>query len=214
MKLNNINVKGIPLQILDNPESWTTYWVEQELNNGGYKLDLLDISESDTIIDIGANTGIFAIYAAKKFGCRIISFEPVPQIYENAVNNLKLNSADNVEIHNCGISDKEGLITICFDPQNSGGSSHFKSGNSILCKTEPLHKYLEEKNLKFLKIDCEGGEYDIIPSILQHLNKFKYLAIEYHKYNEEQDPVKLHQMILDNFNGELICNDPHNPITW
>jgi FkbM family methyltransferase len=216
MKLNKLKIRGLEMNILDHPNSNAAYWIEQELNAGGYALDSLNINENDIILDVGANTGIFAIYMNKRFGCEVISFEPIKSIYENAEMNLRLNGVDRVKIHNCAITSEDGgEIEISLDEFNSGGSSAFKINNSIKCRTETLIKYIEEnKNLKMLKIDCEGGEYEIIPSIIDHLNKFEYIAIEYHKYNDTQDPVALHNLIVSNFKGKLIANDPYNPIYW
>jgi len=216
MKLNKLKIKEFEIDILDHPDSIATYWIEKELNEGGYQLDMLDIKPTDTVIDIGTNTGIFAIYLNKKFGCRVVGFEPLKPIYENAIMNLRINGITNVDIHNSAVSAKDGdIIYICLDENNSGGSSAYKEGNLVECKTESLIKYIEsEKNLKMLKIDCEGGEYDIIPSIIEHLNKFEYLAIEYHKYNDTQDPIALHNLIKQNFNGTLITNDPNHPVYW
>jgi len=217
MKLNKLKIKGFDIDIIDHENSHSTYWIEKELNSGGYDLDNLHISENDTIIDIGTNTGIFAIVANKKFGCKVIGFEPVKSIYENALINVKINDTKGIEIHNSAITNKEGdIIYISLDEGNSGGSSKFKNVNPTVCKTETLDKYIKENesSLKMLKIDCEGGEYEIIPSIIEHLNKFDYIAIEYHKYNEEQNPVDLHNMIKENFKGKLIHNDPNFPVYW
>jgi FkbM family methyltransferase len=217
MRVNQVLINDLEFNIVDYDRSMTPYWVQEELKGGGYALDTMNLGPEDTVIDIGSNTGIFAIYVNKKFGSKVIGFEPVKSIYENAIINLTLNRVDDVIIHNSAITSKDGdTIQICLDERNSGGSSAFKNDGHIFdCKTESLHKYLEsESNLKLLKIDCEGGEYELIPSILEHLNKFEFIAIEYHKYKPEQDPIALHNLIIENYKGKLISNNPAQPIYW
>lgn len=217
MNLYQLNIKGQHFDVLDHEGSMTTYWLEREFNEDSYQLDTMDINPEDTVIDVGANIGLFSLYVNRKFGCKVIAFEPVKEIYENAKANLQLNGIESgIGLHNFAVTDKDGdTIQIGFDTRNTGGSSAFKSTTTVECRTTTLNRFIETcKNPKLLKIDCEGGEYQIIPSILEHLNKFKYIAIEYHKYNETQNPLELHQMILDNFDGKLICNDPSNPVTW
>lgn len=51
---------------------------------------------ADTIMDIGANSGLFTLLAATvNPSARIVSFEPVPHIYERFVYNLKINGYEN-----------------------------------------------------------------------------------------------------------------------
>ena len=111
-------------------------------------------------------------------------------------------------MHNVAITSLEGdIIKIGTPPYNSGGSSIFHQCDIISeCKTETLDKYITP-DCTYIKIDTEGGEFDIIPSIITDLNKFKYMGIEYHNVGNN-DPIKLHNLIKANFNGILFCQDP------
>ncbi len=208
-------VNGHELKILDEEGSYTVPYVFGELKNDFYGLEKIEIGKEDCIIDIGANVGMFSIYAKKKFGCRIIAFEPVPTNFENFKKNIELNgfNLSDFELHNTAITDVEGgTITICTNPLNTGGSSTFQVEGAIInvCKTETLAKYITP-DCKYLKIDCEGGEFSIIPTIVNDLNNFEYIGIEYHSYNSSQNPVELHNMILENFKGKIFHSDPNNP---
>jgi FkbM family methyltransferase len=214
-RLHTDSVNGIRLQIMDSEGSLTVPHVFSELKNNFYGLEDITLSKEDCIIDIGANLGMFSIYAKKKFGCRIIAFEPVPQNFENFKANILLNgfSLEDFELHNTAITDVEdGTITICTPQHNTGGSSTFlNSGIPNECKTETVSKYITS-DCKYLKIDCEGGEYAIIPTILDKLNQFEYIGIEYHKYNETQNASKLQKLILDNFRGKIYNSDPNTSL--
>src|SRR5882672_4703641 len=56
----------------------------------------------NTIIDVGANQGQFAIAAAHRFPmAKIYSFEPVPDIFEKLQNNVRSNR--HIYAYNCAL---------------------------------------------------------------------------------------------------------------
>ncbi len=49
------------------------------------------------------------------------------------------------------------------------------------------------EKVDFLKVDCEGGEYDIFYSTsVDTLNKCEYMAIEYHDIDEKKNGKALY----------------------
>jgi FkbM family methyltransferase len=215
---NNLHIdiiNGIEISILDLPGSKTANHVFNELSNNQYGLENIEITEDDTVIDIGANTGIFSIYVKKKFNCKIICFEPVPEIFELLKTNLILNgiSLTDLELHNVAITDREnGSLVIGTPADNSGGSSEFylPTWKISECKTDTLPKYLKTY-CKYLKIDCEGSEYRIIPTILDKLQNIENIGIEYHKVdNFEHDPINLHGLLKKSIVGNVYSNINHH----
>jgi FkbM family methyltransferase len=154
---------------------------------------------------------MFSIYAKKKFGCRVIAFEPVPLNFEQFKKNVILNglSLSDIEMHFVAITDEEGgTIEIGTPEYNTGGSSVFHKCNLMsVCKTERLSKYITN-DCKYLKIDTEGGEYKIIPDILDKINNFSYVGIEYHSFNSNQSPLELHNLLKSSFKGTIFCQEP------
>lgn len=203
-------VGGIEMHFIDLKTSGSVASEFIEFQRNDYGLEGIVLSPDDTVIDVGANVGMFSIYVRKKFGCKVIAFEPVPLNYENMKKNILLNglSLDDIELHNIAITSQEGgLIQIGTPDYNTGGSSVYHTCSDIvsMCKTERLHKYISDK-CAYLKIDCEGGEYDIIPDIIDYLNFFKYIGIECHKLRPEHDPFALCQLIKESFKGITFCN--------
>ena len=199
-------IKGIPFVFEDLSSSNTVLIVTKELETDYYGLERIKLLPTDTVIDIGGNIGMFSIYVKKKFGCKVIAFEPVPINYEQFKQNILLNglSLDDIELHNVAITDKEGdVIKIGTPVDNTGASSEFNQGGAIsICTTETINKYITP-DCTYLKIDCEGGEYKIIPTILDKLNQFKHIGIEFHKLTEDQDPRVLRTLIRNNFKGSI-----------
>jgi FkbM family methyltransferase len=202
---------GIELSFEDVAESFTVPYVFEELESDYYGLEKVELSSNDTVLDVGGNVGMFSIYVKKKFGCRVIAFEPVPMNFEQFKKNMVLNglSPDDIELHNVAITDVEGgEINIGTPLYNTGGSSMFHQTDTMsTCKTETLGKYITN-DCKYLKIDCEGGEYAIIPNILEQINQFSYIGIEYHTFNNEQNIDVLSKMLKDAFKGIIFDGLP------
>jgi FkbM family methyltransferase len=202
---------------LDTEGSSTVPYVWNELLNDVYGLETIKLSKDDIVIDIGGNVGMFSIYVKKKFGCKIIAFEPIPQNFENFKKNILLNgfTEEDFELHQVAITSVENdTIYIATPPTNSGGSSRFEVSNVVTkCTTETIDKYLTN-GCTYLKIDCEGGEYEIIPTILDKLNNFKFIGIEYHSYNHTQDALDLNRKMVANFNGPIFSNILDKNASW
>lgn len=206
-------IGGIELKFEDVAESNTVPFVFGEFESDYYGLEQIQLSPDDTVIDIGANVGIFSIYVKKKFGCKVIAFEPVLMNFEQFKKNIVLNglSLDDIELHNVAITDVEGgEIKIGTPLYNTGGSSMFHHNDAMaVCKTETIGKYITDK-CKYLKIDCEGGEYAIVPTILDKISNVSYIGIEYHKFNNEQDPTTLDALLRSTFKGIIFDGLPKN----
>jgi len=151
-----------------------------------YSADGFEIREDDTIIDIGAHIGVFSVFAgsqAKKG--RIIAFEPFRESYEILRENLLLNNIRNTITANLGVAGKRKKCRIYFDKRNSScNSTCIKSDNSaeIRCITlEDIFRDYKIERCNYLKIDCEGSEYDILfntpDRIFERIDK---IALEYH----------------------------------
>lgn len=205
-------VEGIDLKFIDFSTSGTPSCVFTELQRDDYGLNQIQLNPEDIVLDVGANIGMFSIFVKKKFNCKIIAFEPVPINFEHFKQNIILNelSLSDFELHQTAITSIDGgKINIGTPYHNSGGSSVFHTCSELIssCNTETLNKYIT-KDCKYLKIDCEGGEYEIIPSIIASLNQFSYLGIEYHSFNNQHSPLSLHNIIKKSFNGRLFCQEP------
>lgn len=203
-------IHGINLTFEDISTSSTVPYVFNELLVDVYGLNKIILSEDDVVIDIGGNVGMFSIYVKKKFNCKVIAFEPVLMNFEQFKKNIILNnlSLDDIELHNTAITNIEnGEIKIKTQLFNTGGSSFFLNWSDYdsICKTERIDKYINN-NCKYIKIDCEGGEHEIIPSMLHKLTHVKYIGIEYHDYIKEHNSAELNNLLKRHFKGEIFHN--------
>ena len=116
-------------------------------------------------MDIGANCGLFTLFAARKVGARgrVIAIEPLPQMLERLRFNIAANRFTNVTVVATAVGAELGSATIHVGNEQFGHSSmHPVEGHTALqvpvlplldiCGTVGLTK------IDALKIDIEGYE--------------------------------------------------------
>jgi len=147
---------------------------------GEYSPEGFDIGVDDTVIDIGAHIGFFSLYAAQRTKKRILSYEPMPRNYHRLVENIRINNIENIKPYKLAIADTKGVRTFYPSEEHNGCHSLYNRGEKgrIKVKTIRLKDIFKDNNITkcdFLKIDCEGAEYEILMgsdrSILMKIDK-------------------------------------------
>lgn len=222
--LNNEKVGEVKF-VLDNFESGlilkevygTENYFPKINNNQNYSL-----KPDDIVIDIGANVGLFTVYAAKLAPKgKVYSFEPVKGNFERLQSHVELNGIKNVVTVNKAVSDKNKKTKIYLIEKNSGGHSinknKFKIHNEKVFSTEQIEcislkevfdKY-KIRHCSFLKLDCEGEEYKILTKLPEsYLNKIDKISLEYHP--SVVDVIKLARHLAKNNFRVAISNFGRN----
>jgi FkbH-like protein/FkbM family methyltransferase len=111
------------IEIVHLNEYETDYVYKEIFEDKCYMRHGIQIKDGDTIIDIGANIGLFTLFV-NQFGknIKVYSFEPSPVVYDL----LKLNSkayGSNVKTFNYGVSDQKKNATFTFYRNSSVFSS-------------------------------------------------------------------------------------------
>ena len=89
------------------------------------------IPDNACIIDIGANIGMFSVFAGMHAkGVKVFSFEPLPPTFELLQLNTSLYPYD-YNVFNIGISDKEETATFSYFPNATVLSSRYSEGEDI-----------------------------------------------------------------------------------
>lgn len=167
-----------------------------------YTPPLFEIKPDDIVIDIGAQIGIFSIFASKlaPYG-KVYSFEPVPENFKLLCENIRLNNCQNIFCFQKAISDKEGEEIIFLNPHNVGGHSLLVDfcGEKLSISTVTLENVIKKEKIEkidFLKIDCEGMEYRILLSSKNCLRKISKIALEYHEdIDKNSNPENLKKFL-------------------
>lgn len=127
------------------------------------------------VYDIGASYGDTAIYWSRVRGARVLSFEPLSDIYRILEANVVLNNA-NVGTFNIAVGDGNTLRST--RGNNMLGKSHMT--DSPLVETTRLDDMGIQK-MDILKIDVEGFELDVLNGAMHCIEKLKpRIIIETH----------------------------------
>jgi FkbM family methyltransferase len=91
----------------------------------------MKLPDGGCIIDIGANIGMFSVFASlHSNGAKIYSLEPLPPIFELLQLNTSLYTGD-FKIFNIGISDRDELAEFSYFPNATVLSSRYAEGDDI-----------------------------------------------------------------------------------
>jgi FkbM family methyltransferase len=105
-----------------------------------------------TVVDVGANIGIYSLHAARIVGGegRVHSFEPVPKIHQILRDNMQVNGfleTGTVEFHQMALGDWAGRSEFAVFPGNWGHSTLFpgdREADRIAVEVRSLDQMLGE----------------------------------------------------------------------
>ena len=183
-------------------------WHEKYYNPSGF-----EIKENDTIFDIGANNGFFSIFAAgkAKYG-KVYAFEPVPYLAEKINKTTNINNLKNIKVENIAVGDNNEKRIFYISKSHNGCHSLYKrcgETEKIEISITTLEKYCKDNNIQkidFLKLDCEGAEYEIITkeNINFIKNTIRLISMEYHDDINSHTHEEIVKLLEDaNFSVEV-----------
>lgn len=171
--------------LIDSPKLGR-FLVKEIVTDDNYEFRrTLEAMEIRSILDIGANVGVFSLMA--RMLCptaKIAAVEPHPQTYHNLTRNLE---CYRVETYQVALGDRQAVD---FSTSRNSGSVQTRPGTAVqsmgfleileLTKT-PTGEHT------FIKVDCEGAEAWLMwnlmsPQIVAGLGGF---AMEYHLRSDE-----------------------------
>lgn len=170
---------------------------------GPYEKEGVVLKPGDSVIDIGANIGLFSIFAAKKVGKdgRVYALEPIQKTRQVLTQNIQENKVDSVVRtfpYAIGDSEKEVIFTVNEELLGNSFKGH-SSENGERVQQITLDTFVENNNIfsvNFIKADIEGAEREMLRGAEKTIKKFKpKLAICI--YHLPDDPEVIENIIKD-----------------
>jgi FkbM family methyltransferase len=148
------------------------------------------IQPGDTVLDVGANMGYITARLADYVGPagRVIAFEPVPDTYQMLEATVRgLHLQDRVQTHRACVSDQAGDVEMAIPEYQNGGENLYESHiirsadadhpagvRRILTPAVSLDDVVpDEMKVRFIKIDVEGHELEVIRGAQRILTRWK-----------------------------------------
>lgn len=114
------------LEIVHLHQYETDYLYKEIFEDQCYLRHGIRLNDGDTVIDIGANIGMFSLFVLNRYpNARIFAFEPAPAVYDLLTANCARFGA-NARAFNAGVSDRSGRAAFTFY-ENSSVFSSFHS---------------------------------------------------------------------------------------
>jgi FkbM family methyltransferase len=176
--------------------------------------------------DIGANVGLYSIYAALKTEAHVVAIEPVPANVQILMKNLKANHLENrVVVIPLSLTNKTGIASLSI-PSAEAGISHvvfretfdfegkknliLPSMNTIGLTWRDLQNWFELEMPNYVKIDVDGIEHLILEGAGDLLNKVDEVLVEVN-YNFLQQKESIME-IMSNY-GFALTSENVSPLS-
>jgi FkbM family methyltransferase len=137
-----------------------------------------------TVVDVGANIGVFSLSIAKFFpDAEIHAIEPHPRVSRYLKKNINLNQS-RIYTHTCALGSKTSEVKISnkhADDMNEIILDTSKPGTTISMQT--LDSMFEGMDIWILKIDVEGMEKEVLVGATSVLKRTNNIIIEVDEEN-------------------------------
>jgi FkbM family methyltransferase len=161
-------------------------YIYKEIYLEGVYVDMFNVMDGWTVMDVGANIGITAQYFRDKAKI-VYALEPSTEHFEALSKNIEFNNWTNVKAFNVALADKNGEMTLNSNKGNRTCHSltlDFRQGGEKV-KTVAFDTFMEENKIDqidFCKFDTEGAEDLILrsESFKKVAPKIKHIMVEMH----------------------------------
>lgn len=142
-----------------------------------------DLDENSIVFDIGGYKGEFARDIFCKYQSNIYVFEPLKEFYDICIKRF----VKNKKVHSFNF----GLAGQSFDTEiniSDNASSIFNvEGEKTKIHLKSITDFIKENRIEtvdLIKINIEGGEYDLLDSLIEHklIHKFKNIQVQFHDF--------------------------------
>lgn len=182
--------------------------------------------EKVVLIDIGTNIGIASLFFSQLDNVdRIYAFEPVDDTYSQALLNFRLNE-DMLKVkefknYGLGKNDRNDVFLFNKNVKGNTGVRGAMSSSFVASQVEEKEVLIKRASVELdrisrenpeakivVKMDCEGGEYEIFEDLDQSgcITKIDYFILEWHDKGIETLGIVLRKNGFNYFSQNLSHN--------
>jgi len=166
---------GTSLYLSSNPHDIVTVMVNFCRSEYGV------IEPGWTVVDVGANIGVFTVLAMESGATQVVAFEPNLEAFETLRKNVEENSFSGaVQVHHRAVapsSDQILYISDCSSPYNKTRAESDQDATTEVRTISLVEALSDCDHVDLMKLDCEGAEYPIIlesdPAIFSKIRRIR-----------------------------------------
>ena len=145
-----------------------------------------ELNENSVVFDMGGYKGEWTKKIFEKYKSNIFVFEPVDEFYNIICKNIKGNEKIQPFKYGLGSKDEEMEISLTLD----SSSTFNKEGSLEKISIKTFKDFIESNNISnidLIKINIEGGEYDLLEHIISEnlQTKIKNIQVQFHRFIPE-----------------------------
>jgi FkbM family methyltransferase len=141
-----------------------------------------NFNENSIVIDLGCYIGSFTENIYNKFNCYVYSFEPIKRYYDICLD--KFQHINNIKVYNAGLSNENKKVdfTIAGDASSMYSNVDKPEVGVSLIKIDDFLKQQNILKVDLLKMNIEGGEYDLLEYIINNdiSHLFENIQVQFH----------------------------------
>lgn len=155
-----------------------------------------EVQPGDIVMDVGSNIGMFTCHALDKGARHVYAIEPnislTETLFKNALPHIVNKKVPPVSFINAAIAEDMDHVTHVH--------GEFDKNEIKLKRFSDIIREYEIDFIDYLKIDCEGGEYDILSEENFDFikNRVKHIAVEVH-LDFHKDGIAKYMKFRDTF---------------
>lgn len=147
---------------------------------------LTSATPAPVMIDVGANTGLYSLFASK-YANEVHAFEPFPPILPRLRGHVSDNKIGNIVVHAVGLGEAEAELPFYSPPEENLGTGSFVSGFKPENRDEQLtlkivagDAYFPTAGITrvaFIKMDIEGYEKPALAGLRATLQRHRPIVL-------------------------------------
>jgi FkbM family methyltransferase len=196
----SLKIPGITFPVAMRPGNTDRITFKEIFIRREYELDITDHTNTQVIIDAGANIGFTSVFFANQYpGALIFSIEPDAENYQYVLRNTA--SYKNITPINKALWNKKETISIVDPGLGKRGMMVEKRDGDTTLQAISIVDLMTEYNIKqidILKMDIEGSEKEVFSDNYDFwLPKTKCLIIELHDRMKKDCSTAVFRAILN-----------------
>lgn len=179
-------------------------------------------TQTPVVVDIGANAGYLSFFVLSKFPkAQIHAFEPFPPNFSLLKSYQEQHAEFGLHIYQKAVAGTAGQMTFQYKAGDEFSTSASLTDNgegaTMTVETVTLPAFAQAKELSqidWLKVDCEGAEYDIFRHLdASFLKRVQAITLETHDSQQQGENLEaLAQQLSDN--GFQVKTNAVSPLIW
>lgn len=139
------------------------------------------LEPGNVFVDIGANTGVYSLKAAKHVGVSgvVLAMEPFPEVLVALYRSIQANHFTNIRLRNLCAGDRTEARTLWMNFRKPNSASLLKrdpyaaSLSTLVVSLDDLLGWEALDRLDYLKIDVEGAEHAVLAGAARTIERYR-----------------------------------------